>query len=105
MLKEPVPSRLYLGEEKPVIQGWWSEKERKIVPNYAFNYELTDVCQGMFATLFNFSEQLQTNFKWTKVNESGRKGKFRWQDETGVHDLSFKRTVSGKMSVNYALIK
>ena len=101
LLKRPTLSPPYIGEEKPVFQGWWSPKERDIVPNYAFCHELSGANSGVFATIFCFSDQLQPETEWSKVNVSGRKGQFRWQNESGMHELRFERPAVGKLSVDY----
>jgi hypothetical protein len=103
LLDGPFASRPYLGEKKPVMQGWWSAKERDIVPNYAFCYELSGVSTGVFATLFSFSNSLATDTTWNKVNVSGRKAQFRWKDETGAHELRLERPESGDLSVSYSV--
>jgi hypothetical protein len=102
LLPEPFASRPYIGEDKPVKQGWWSAKERDIVPNYAFCYELSRVSTGVFATLFSFSNTLSPDTSWSKVNLSGRKAQFRWKDETVTHELRLERPETGEMSVAYA---
>src|SRR5262249_1594240 len=94
-------SRPYLGEEKPVMQGWWSAKERDIVPNYAFCYELSPVSNGVFATLLSFSNSLATDTTWNRVNVSGRKAQFRWEDEAGPHELRLERPEIGDFGVSY----
>lgn len=101
LLSGPVVSRPYIGEEQPGIQGWWSARERDIVPNYAFNFELRDAATGAFATLFAFSDFLTPDLAWSKVNVSGRKGQFRWRDECGSHTLRVERPVDGRMTVEY----
>jgi hypothetical protein len=103
LLPGAVASRPYLGEEKPVRQGWWSAKEREIVPNYAFCYELSRVSNGTFATLLSFSNSLNPDQNWSRVNVSGRKARFRWTDETGTHELRLERPESGEMSVAYSV--
>lgn len=103
LLAEPISSRSYLGEEKPVMQGWWSAKERDIVPNYAFCYELKSVVSGTFATLFSFSNHLSADASWSKINVSGRKGQLRWKDESGVHELRLDRPADGQMNIIYAV--
>ena len=96
-------SRPYLGEHKPVMQGWWSAEERDIVPNYAFCYELSRVSTGVLATLFSFSNSLATDTTWNKVNVSGRKAQFRWKDEAGSHELRLERPESGDLGVSYGM--
>lgn len=93
----------YIGEQEPFMQGWWSEKERTIVPNYAFCYELSGVSNGTFATFFNFSEDFSTDTAWNKGNVSGRKARFRWKDDAGTHELRLERPESGEMSIGYSL--
>lgn len=101
LLPGPMPSRLYIGEQEPLIQGWWSAKERDIVPNYAFNFELNDVPTGVFATLFSFSDSLAPDTTWSKVNISGRKSQFRWRDAQKTHELWVERPERGELLVNY----
>ena len=96
-----MPSRLYIGEEDPIRQGWWSAKERDIVPNYAFAYEQGEASTGVFATLFSFSDRLEPDPAWSKVNVSGRKGQLRWKDENGVHELRFERPAEGDLLVTF----
>ncbi len=102
LLDKTLASRPYLGEEKPVMQGWWSAKERDIVPNYAFCFEQSGVETGVFATLFSFSNSLTPDTSWSKVNVSGRKGQFRWTDELGNHVVRLARPSEGKLDVTYA---
>ena len=103
LLQGPFASRPYLSEKKPVMQGWWSAKERDIVPSYAFCYELSRVSTGVFATLFSFSNSLATDTTWNKMNVSGRKAQFRWKDETGTHELRLERPESGDLGVSYSV--
>lgn len=95
-------SRPYLGEDDPQ-QGWWSAKERDIVPNYAFCFEQSQVESGVFATLFSFSNQLTADVEWSKVNTSGRMGQFRWTDEEGRHELRFERPQDGELQLTYSV--
>lgn len=101
LLSGPMPSRLHIGEEEPVRQGWWSARERDIVPNYTFAFEQDEVSTGVFATLFSFSDRLEPDPVWSKVNVSGRKGQLRWKDENGVHELRFERPAEGDLSVTF----
>jgi hypothetical protein len=103
LLGSSLPSRPYIGEEYPVIQGWWSGKALDVVPNYAFCHELSGKSSGAYATLFSFSNQLQADTEWSKVDASGRKGQFRWEDQSGVHELRFERPVEGDLAVKYVL--
>lgn len=103
LLCSPIPSRLYIGEEEPMRQGWWSPIERDILPNYAFNFELENVSTGTFATLFCFSDKLQADAVWSKVNVSGRKGQLRWTDDRGINEVRFERPVEGNLSITYGV--
>lgn len=103
LLADASPSRLHIGEENPVKQGWWSAKERDIVPNYAFCFEQHEVATGVMATLFSFSDRLEPDQAWSKVNVSGRKGQLRWKDEQGIHELRFERPAEGEVSVVYGV--
>ena len=96
-------SRPYLGEEEPQMQGWWSGKERDIVPNYAFCFEMEGAPTGSIATLFDFAGQVVTATDWSKVNVSGRKGQLRWSDDAGRHTLRFERPESGPLQVAHEL--
>ena len=101
LLPGPSASRPYVGEDKPVMQGWWSEKERELVPNYAFSYEVSGVSNGTFATLFCFSNSLAPDHDWSKVNTSGRKAQFRWRDDVGFHELRLERPEQGDLGISY----
>lgn len=101
LLSGPFASRPYLGEEKPVMQGWWSAKERDIVPNYAFCYELSRASTGVFATLFSFSNSLAADTSWSKSNVSGRKAQFLWKDERGTHELRLERPEGGDLGISF----
>lgn len=101
LISGPVSSRPYLGEEEPELQGWWSGRERNIVPNYAFCHELSDSRTGAFATLFVFSSQLESDIERSGVDATGRKGQFRWRDDLGTHELRFERPIEGEISVKY----
>ncbi|MBL1377761.1 heparinase II/III domain-containing protein [Zobellella iuensis] len=103
LLKGPTPSKIYIGEEDPIMQGWWSGQEREIEENPAFYFELENAATGNFATLFTFSNLLHPDKQWSKSNTSGRKGQFRWIDECGTHELYFERPKSGNISIDYKL--
>lgn len=103
LLAAPAGSRLFLGEREPVIQGWWSPKERDIVPGYAFCYELGGVPTGAFATLFSFTRSLTPDRAWSKVNASGRKTQFLWRDDSGLHELRLDRSGGAGPELVHAL--
>ena len=73
------------------------------MPNYAFCYQLSGAMNGVFATLFSFSDTLSTDSKWSKVNVSGRKGQFLWEDDEAKHKLRFERPAEGDMTAKYSV--
>lgn len=101
----PGPSRMAIsrGEHDPVMQGWWSEKERELVPADALGYCREQVSTGSFATIFNFGNSLNCDWQSSKVNESGRRGSFCWSDDSGPHAITFERPSSGDLSLTYTL--
>ena len=101
LLAEATPSDLYIGAETPRLQGWWSPKERELIPNYAFCYEQKGIPAGVFASLFSFSGTVQPNFSRSRVNSSGRKGQFEWLDDFGTHTIRLERPKEGAMEVFY----
>jgi hypothetical protein len=103
LLASPAASRLYLGEETPQWQGWWSPKERRMIPNYAFHFGLAGTATGAFATLFAFGERLEPDTAWSGVNASGRNGRFRWRDDRGRHELRLHRPPEGDLGVDYSI--
>jgi len=101
LLPDPATSRLYIGEKETLPQGWWSGRERDIVPNYAFNFKQKNTITGMFATVFSFSEMLTPDQEWSKINISGRKGQLRWRSDNTAHELHFERPENTEMFVTY----
>ncbi|MBV5277771.1 MAG: heparinase II/III family protein, partial [Campylobacteraceae bacterium] len=101
LLKGQKASKMFLADDGANMQGWWSPKERELVPNYALNYQLSNVSSGSFATLFSFSNELKNDIEWSKVNASGRKGQFRWRNENGRHIVVFERPAEGPMIIKY----
>ena len=91
LLEGAAPSPLFLGATEPRMQGWHSAQAREIVPSPAFSFDQVGTTSGAFATLFSFSDQLETDPAWSKVNNSGRKGQLRWVDDRGRHTLRFER--------------
>lgn len=101
LLSGAVLSRPYLAEESPEMQGWWSPKEREIIPAYAFSFKQCGVYTGMFATLFDFSRLLTTETSWSRANTSGRKAKLKWKDDDGEHVVMLERPKEGSLDVVY----
>lgn len=101
LLSEGKPSEIFIAEEDPLLQGWWSPKEREAIPNYACSFNQQSTQNGNFATIFSFTNELETDAAWSKINVSGRKGQVRWTDAEGKHELKFERPESGCLVVNY----
>jgi Heparinase II/III-like protein/Heparinase II/III N-terminus len=101
LLDGPVSSRLYCGEKDPVMQGWWSGKEREMIPSYAFCYERSQLATGAFATLFGFSNHLAAETTWNHVDVSGCQAQFRWKDEQRTHELRLDWSESGALNVDH----
>lgn len=98
------PMPVIRGQECPEIQGWCSRKPLEKTPNDAFGYEKKDCVNGNFATLFSFSSA-QADRQWSQMNVSGRKGRFRWEDEHGIHTILLERPAEGDLVFSYAVKK
>ncbi len=94
-------SRPHLAEDGEPMQGWWSPKERELVPAYAFCFSAAPAATGSLATLFAFSSVLTPDPAWSKINVSGRRAQFRWTDALGRHVLMLDRPADGAMTVDY----
>ena len=87
------------GLEEPKLQGWLSPAEREFIPAESFNFSLTQVSTGMFATLFNFNGKVFVHKG--KVNISGRQFECSWKDENGMHSLNLSRDDEQILETNY----
>lgn len=101
LLSEVTNSDMVIGETEPRIQGWWSPKEREVLPNYALNYRLNGQSTGSLATLFCFSAKLNPVHEMSAVNISGRKGTFIWRADGNTNCLKFYRPAEGNMEVSF----
>ncbi|WP_422126745.1 heparinase II/III family protein [Thioalkalivibrio sulfidiphilus] len=104
LLSGPAALSPVIGQESPVMQGWWSPKEREIIPTYAFCYALEEARNGVFATLFSFSQRLDAQTRASRVNVSGRKGQLYWTDDRGSHRLEFERPEQGDLLVVHEVL-
>jgi Heparinase II/III N-terminus/Heparinase II/III-like protein len=91
LLPEAIPGEVIVGGEDPVLQGWWSGKEREALPAPAFSFGMTEACRGVFATVLSLSDKIDVDLIGSRSNVTGRKGRFRWTDSHGTHDLNFER--------------
>lgn len=96
-------SCVYLANDKDILQGWYSPKEKVLIPNYAFCYETQQTSNGCIASLFNFSSSLTNNLSWSRANKSGNKARFCWEDEKGIHKLHFSREKSKDLAILYSI--
>ncbi|MGJ7457339.1 heparinase II/III domain-containing protein [Halomonas sp. RA08-2] len=103
LLTGPSASRPIIGQDAPEMQGWWSPMEREMIPNYSFFYELPEVGNGVFATLFSFTRELEVPVDLSRTNVSGRKGRFCWVDDVGCHEIDFVRPQDGELNVAHVV--
>ena len=103
LLDGPRPSLPILAREQEPMQGWWSPKERELIPAYAFCYEAFGVSSGAAATLFTFSEELTPERTKSRVNVSGRTARLQWRTEIGLHEVKLNRPQHGDMTLEYSV--
>ena len=101
LIEGSAASRPMRGVEDPVIQGWWSPEEKKLVPNDAFCFERSDSHSGIFATLFSFSDRLSPHRSRSTCDSSLRRARLGWQDEAGTHTVQLKRPRVGSLAFDY----
>lgn len=101
LLEGSSSSRLYLAEEHPMLQGWWSPSERTMVPAYAFCYEQSGVSGGTFSTLFTFSRHVEPDLHRSRSNTSGRSARMSWSDDNGKHLVELERKKEGALGIRY----
>lgn len=89
-----------IGQIEPTIQGWFSPSEKEMIPNFAFYFHQKGI-NGNFATLFSFTEDLEVDKIWSKVNVAGRKGQLKWKDDAGSHKIWFERPKEGDLLFKY----
>ena len=104
LLSEMQPMPVIRGQESPEIQGWCSRQPLEKTPNDAFGYEKRGCPNGNFAVLFAFSD-VRADRKWSRMSGSGRKGRFRWQDEDGIHSIELERPTEGDLTFSYTIKK
>jgi SAM-dependent methyltransferase len=102
LLSGAAASKPYLGQVNPVMQGWWSARERHIEPAHAFCFELNQTDSASLATLFSFSDCLTADTGWSQADGAGREAQFRWTDESGRHELYLQRPAEGDLTVDYS---
>jgi len=93
---------IILAKEGERPQGWWSGREREIIPAYAFNYQLSDVDTGSLATLFTFAPSV-ANLEKSSASLSGRSLNFEWRSEHHIHTVNIKRENEKPLSIGYKL--
>lgn len=101
LLKEPQLSEVFRGQTEPRIQGWFSPKEREMIPNDTVAFEVFDKQSAVFATLLAFCDDLNVNTEWSMVSKSGRQARFRWTTDSLNHELIIERPEKGDIRINY----
>jgi hypothetical protein len=78
-----------LGVTNPELQGWWSPKDKMMLPNYAFGYGQRGR-SGIFATVFAFCSTLRARDS-SRIAPSGRNAHLCWEADGVQHVLVFSR--------------
>ncbi len=99
LFPDPVPTQPVSGQGEPVMQGWWSPREREMHPNHAFSYRLDGRRTGCFATLFCFTRHLEVDWDWARAPASGRKVRFCWKDDAGARRIWLARPADGAIDL------
>lgn len=89
------------GREADPIQGWWSDKERSVMPADALCFTQTGEASGVFATLLTLSAGGDVVVEKGRSNVTGRKAQFAWSDRFGRHSIAFERG-DGLFSLDYS---
>ncbi len=95
-------SKIFIGQVEPQMQGWWSPKEKEIIPTHDFCFEQHEKNTGVFATLFCLSNSLSSDPEDSRFNVSGRNAQFKWNDDRGFNAIRFNRSMDEKLSVAYS---
>lgn len=91
LIGTPDPGPVISGREGDPIQGWWSDKERSLVPADALCFTQTGQASGVFATLLTLSAGGDVVVEQGRSNVTGRKAQFAWSDQLGRHSIAFER--------------
>lgn len=102
LLATSTPSRLELGREAEPMQGFYSPKEKQLLPNYALAYEALATDWAGFATLFCFCDDLKVVARENTMARSGRTGTFQWMADGRRHTLRINRMADEPMNVSYS---
>lgn len=103
LISGPRHSDVFLGNEQPFTQGWWSPGKHKIEPAPAFCYELNGYDSGAFATIFSLGETLNPDFGWSRLQDNGKSAKLRWEDDQGSNLLTVQIPDAGDISIDHVL--
>jgi hypothetical protein len=88
-----------LAQTDPVMQGWWSPKEREIVPAYAASFDITGARTGVFATLLTFAGDIEQTPGQSIANITGRKARLVWTERGERWTLSVERPAQGDLGI------
>lgn len=93
-------SKPFIGVEQPQAQGWWSPKDKVMLPNYAVAFEQT-ARTGLFATVLSFESSVAVS-QVSRIAPSGRSGQLRWTEGAVAHAINFVRPEDGGLQVEYS---
>lgn len=85
------------GAKEPRMQGWFSDKANSLVENWAVAVR-AEGTTATFATILSLSPFVNYAADANRVNVSGRKARFAWDDDRGRHSLSLERPPLGDIS-------
>lgn len=90
-----------IGQEADPIQGLYSPKEQRVMPNYALGYSINGVRTARFATLFCFGDEIKADQKESRSAVSGRDLQFSWAADGRRHGVSVSRPADGEIVLDY----
>ena len=102
LLGPPTLGAFILGQTQPRLQGFYSPREKVLIPNYALAFALDDTPSAGFATLFAFGDALEPDPENSEMATSGRAARLRWRLDGRRHGLVLRRPVDGAIEIEYS---
>lgn len=93
---------LIRGQREPRLQGWISRGFKKFEPTDSIAMHMTGKTKGLYATLFQFGDVVETAQTDSKVCDRARHGRLSWMADGRRHLLSFDRPETGPFKVSYS---